>query len=189
MQLISTVHALLYCHTNNKKKSVYLLTATISFGEFLLRKVFFNLSCHWSRGSTAQWHLWQKWWQTPVRDMALERLFDLVAKAQYILFSRASDNHNPDLVVIQRITFLKMRQERTWGFGEKKKKNLMLSLSLNTTPMMGMFHLFLNYFSPDTRREREPPACPSKTIQHWKTKVSLPLHYPNMNRGARNHSP
>lgn len=39
--------------------------------------------------------------------MALERLFDPAAKAQYLLFSRASDNHNPDLVVIQRRTFLK----------------------------------------------------------------------------------
>lgn len=181
------MHALLCCHTNNKKKSVYLLTATISFGEFLLRKVFVKLSCHWSRGSIAQWHLWQKWWQMPVRDMALERLFDLVAKAQYILFSWASDNHNPDLVVIQRRTFLKCGKREREVSGKKEK--LMLSLSLNTTPMMGMFHLFLNYFSPDTRRERKPPACPSKTIQHWKTKVSLPLHYPNMNRGARNHSP
>lgn len=117
------MHALLCCHTNNKKKSVYLLTATISFGEFLLRKVFVKLSCHWSRGSIAQWHLWQKWWQMPVRDMALERLFDLVAKAQYILFSWASDNHNPDLVVIQRRTFLKCGKREREVSGKKKKNS------------------------------------------------------------------
>lgn len=184
------MHALLCCHTNNKRKNVYLPTTTISFGEFQIsswENWFVNLSCCWSHGSIAQWHLLQ-----PVMADASERhgFGETVwssSKSTIYFIQLSIRQSQPRLGSNPKENFFKMRQEGTWGFGNHKQ--LMLSLSLNTTPMMGMVHLFLNYFSPDTRWEREPPACPSKTIQHWKTKVSSPLHYPNMNRGARNHSP
>lgn len=131
LQLISiflTVHALLCCHKNNKTNNVYLPTATIIIGEFLQRKWFVNLSCCWSHGSIAQWHLLQ----TVMADVSERHGFGEPvwsgSKSTIYFIQQSIRQSQPRLGSNPKKNFLKMWQEGTWV----NQKQLMLSLSLKT---------------------------------------------------------
>lgn len=121
------------------------------------------------------------------KNVAFWDAVDLAAIAQCLLFSRSSHSHNPDLVQIQMRTFLPCAKKKL-SKALRTKTAHFVTIPQQKAPMIAMFYLFFNYFSPDSRQELEPPACPSRTITQWKTKVHSWLCCSNINTGARNHS-
>lgn len=67
------------------------------------------------------------------RKVAFERLFDLAATAQYLLFSRALHSHNPDLVQIQMRTFLTYAKKEREAFRTKTSPFCHLPSTKNST--------------------------------------------------------